>query len=135
MNNPLRWKQRLQNFEKAFVVFERRIDEYEQNTEEEAYQMALVQGFAVIQELSWRVLKDYLENEGYDSVGNSKQVIKQAFRAEIITNGEVWMESIENRNRTSHMYDVAALTEILEFIHHSFCPVVADLYHKLKKEL
>ncbi len=79
---------------KAFVVFERRINEYEQDPEKEAYQMALVQGFEVIHELSWKVLKDYLENEGYDNVQNSRQAIKQAFQAEIITDGEVWMDSI-----------------------------------------
>ncbi|MFH1405204.1 MAG: nucleotidyltransferase substrate binding protein [Patescibacteria group bacterium] len=67
MNNELRWKQRFQNFEKAFAVFQRRIDEYEVHTDEEAYQMALVQGYEIIIELAWKVMKDYLENVSFIS--------------------------------------------------------------------
>ncbi|MDQ6954399.1 MAG: nucleotidyltransferase substrate binding protein, partial [Mariprofundaceae bacterium] len=64
MNNDIRWKQRFQNFEKTYHVFQRRIDEYENNQKTEAYQMALIQAFEILIELSWKTLKDYLENEG-----------------------------------------------------------------------
>ena len=136
MNNPARWKQRFENFEKAFAVFQRIINEYHKNTEQEVHQMALVQSFEVTHELSWKALKDYLENQGYDDVKNARQTIKRAFQEEIITHdAEVWMDSIQHRNRTSHIYDGEALGEILAFIDNAFKPSVIDLYHKLKSEL
>ncbi len=135
MNNDIRWKQRFQNFERAFTVFQRRVDECNQFNEE-VYQMALIQAFEVIQELSWKVLKDYLENEGYDKVANSRQVFRTAFQEELITeDAEIWMSSIKNRNLTSHTYDEHTADEILNFILNDFYPVVRNLYHKLKKEL
>ena len=136
MNNELRWKQRFQNFERAFSVFHRRVDDYNKNTDSEAYQMALVQGFEMLQELSWKVLKDYLENEGYEQTGNARQVFRTAFQADMIPDdAEVWMNSIKYRHLTSHTYNDETLTEVLEFINDSFYPSVRDLYHRLKKAL
>ena len=134
MNNDLRWKQRFQNFEKAFTVFQRRIDEYEVHIDEEAYQMALVQAYEIIIELAWKVMKDYLENDGFD-VKNGKQAIRQAFQNELIRDGEIWLQSLDNRNLTSHVYDDEVLEANVSFISQQFYPLVRDFYFDLKKEL
>lgn len=136
MNNDIRWKQRFQNFEKAYQVFLRRVDEYKQDPHSEAFQMALIQAFEIIQELSWKVLKDYLEYQGYNDVQNSKKVFRTAFKDEIITNdAEVWMQSIEKRNFTSHAYDEETSQNIITFVVNHFCLSVEKLYHQLKAEL
>ena len=136
MNNDNRWKQRFQNFEKAYEVFKRRIDDYEKDNDNEAYTMSLIQAFEMVQELSWKVLKDYLENEGYDDVKNPKKVMRTAFQDELITNhAETWMQSIENRNLTTHTYDNDTLNKILDFIDKAFQFALRDLYDQLKKEL
>ncbi len=132
MNNELRWKQRFGNFENAYALFLRRINEYEEFPYKEAYQMALVQGFEIAIELAWKTLKDYLENEGYDGVENSKQSIRQAFQAEVISHAETWMSALEKRNLTSHTYNVSILLETVRFIHQDFFPVLRDLFFKLK---
>jgi nucleotidyltransferase substrate binding protein (TIGR01987 family) len=132
MNNEQRWLQRFENFESAYAVFLRRIDEYEQFPDKEAYQMALIQGFEIIIELAWKTLKDYLENEGYSEVKNAKQTVRQAFQDEIIRDAEAWMGALEKRNLTSHVYNVAILHETLDFIHDRFYPVLKDLFFKLK---
>lgn len=133
MNNPARWRQRFENFERAYQVFLRRIEEYEQFSDKEAYQMALVQGFEIAIELAWNTIKDYLENEGYDNVKNGKQAIRQAFQDELIHDAETWMTALEKRNVTSHVYNVNILEETLAFIHDRFYPVLRELYFKFKK--
>ncbi|MEI6284935.1 MAG: hypothetical protein WCP79_00375 [Bacillota bacterium] len=45
MNNNLRWKQRFQNFDKAYATFCRIIARYEEDTNDEITQIALVQAF------------------------------------------------------------------------------------------
>ena len=133
MNNDIRWLQRFQNFEHAYEVFLRRINEYEQFPDEEAYQMALVQGFEIAIELAWKTIKDYLENEGYDNVRNGKQAIRQAFQDELITDAETWMAALEKRNETSHIYDANILCAAVSFIHDEFFPVLRDVFFKLKE--
>lgn len=133
MNNERRWKQRFQNFENAYSLFLRRIEEYGQFPYKEAYQMALVQGFEIVIELAWNTIKDYLENEGYDNVKNGKQVIRRAFQDELIHDAETWMSALEKHNVTSHTYNTKILEETLAFIHDEFYPVLRELFFKLKK--
>ncbi len=132
MNNDQRWLQRFQNFENAYALFLRRIDEYEQFPGKEAYQMALVQGFEIVIELAWKTIKDYLENEGYDNVKNAKQTIRQAFQDELIHDAEAWMTALEKRNLTRHTYNPDILHETVGFIHDEFFPVLRDCFFKLK---
>ena len=135
MNNEKRWKQRFENFEKSFHVFQRRIDALEKKPEDEGYQMALIQSFEIIFELSWKTLKDYLENQGVDCGSLPKNIIRKSFEAELISSAENWMTSVDIRNKTSHTYREDILETVKNFIQKSFYPLARDLYFNLKKEL
>ena len=97
--------------------------------------MALVQAFEILIELSWKVLKDYLENEGYTEVQTGKRAFRQAFQDGIIENGEIWLKALEMRNLTSHIYDVSLLGELNGFVIESFFPEVEKLNDTLRVEL
>ncbi|UTC61616.1 nucleotidyltransferase substrate binding protein [Treponema sp. OMZ 787] len=139
MTNPIRWKQRFQNFEKALTVFKDRCSDVNEHPKgskyHDAFQMALVQAFEIILELSWKVLKDYLENEGYTEVQTGKRALRQAFQDGMIENGEAWLRALEMRNHTSHIYDVSILEELNSFVVESFLPEVEKLHNTLKAEL
>lgn len=135
MNNDIRWKQRFNNFDNAYATFCRVVKAYEADKTSEITKMALVQSYEFTFELAWKTLKDYLENEGYDEVKNAKQTIRQAFQAEILHNPEEWMDAIQKRNLTSHVYNKDILQEAVDFIYDRFYPIVSDLYHLLKKAL
>ena len=135
MNNDLRWKKRFQNFEEAFEIFQRRIDGYKRHSDEVDYQLALVASFEFIHELSYKTLKHYLGNKGVDVEPSPKNVMRNAFQNKLISNVELWMESINKRSRIPHAYDTNALREIIQFSTDDFYPIVRDLYLQLKKEL
>ena len=141
MNNTedIRWKQRFQNFEKALTVFKDRCSDVEDHPKGskyyDAFQMALVQAFEILIELSWKVLKDYLENEGYTEVQTGKRAFRQAFQDGIIENGEVWLKALEIRNSISHIYDVDLLEDLNVFVVESFLPEVKKLHDTLQAEL
>ncbi len=135
MNNEKRWKQRFENFEKSFHVFQRRISAYEKQPTDEGYQMALIQSFEIIFELSWKTLKDYLENQGVDCGSFPKNIFRKAFEAELISYPESWITSIGIRNQTSHTYKEDILETVTMFIQKTFYPIVRNLYFTLKKEL
>ena len=135
----IRWKQRFQNFQKAFTVFKDRCSDVKENPKGskyyDAFQMALVQAFEILIELSWKVLKDYLENEGYTEVQTGKRAFRQAFQDGIIENGEVWLKALEIKNSTSHIYDVSLLEELNIFIVESFLLEIKKLHNTLQAEL
>ncbi len=133
MNNEIRWLQRFQNLEKAYSVFIRQMDEYEGDPNRESFQLALTQAFEIIVELSWKTIKDYLENEGYDEVYNGKEAIRFAFQRELIHEAEVWMNALKTRNLTSHLYNSEVLHETLAFIREQFYPALEDFFTRMKE--
>ncbi len=135
MNNEKRWKQRFENFEKSFNLFCRRQKEYEENPENEAYQLSLIQSYEILMELTRNTLKDYLENAGFSDLETPRKVIRQAFQSEIISDAEAWIEAFKKRNQTSHVYHPEILKEVIGFINDIYFSLVRDLYHNLKKEI
>ena len=119
----IRWKQRFQNFEKAFTVFKDRCSDVKVHPKGskyyDAFQMALV----------------YLENEGYTEFQTGKRAFRQAFQDGMIENGEVWLKALEIRNHTSHIYDVSILEDLNVFVIESFLPEVKKLHNTLQAEL
>jgi nucleotidyltransferase substrate binding protein (TIGR01987 family) len=131
MANDLRWVQRFQNFDDAFQTFSRVFERYQTVPEDDIIQIALIQAFEFTFEIAWKTMKDFLEYEGYSGFGNSKQTVRVAFQAGLITDAEGWMAAIARRNMTSHVYNAVVLQETINFIRDQFKPLVQALYSKL----
>lgn len=130
MDNPIRWKQRFENFERAYAQFLKIIDIAELSDIEK---MALIQAFEFTFELSWKTMKDFLEEEGFE-LDSPKSVIRQAFQSQRITNAEVWMEGLKHRNNTVHNYNPAVMAESVAFIRDEFFPALRDWRFAFKQE-
>lgn len=47
----------------------------------------------------------FLADAGNTNIFGSKDATREAFAAGLILNGEVWMDMIRSRNKTSHTYN------------------------------
>lgn len=99
--NDIRWKQRFQNFAKAFLRLKEAIEIESPN---ELERNGLVQRFEFTVELCWNTLKDYLEDEGFKFKPTPKETIRQAFRCGIIEDAQHLIDAIDARNELSHDY-------------------------------
>ena len=102
MDADVRWKQRLNSFERALAQLAKFIQKGDLNELEE---QGLIQAFEYTYELGWNLLRDYLTNRGVTELFGSRDVIREAFRVELISDGETWMAMLQDRNRTSHTYN------------------------------
>ena len=64
----------------------------------------IIKDFEMTYELSWKVLKKVLLEAGHQSLG-SKDVFTQAYRLGYLSNENVWLRMIEDRNHAAHVYD------------------------------
>ena len=126
----IRWQQRFQNFEKAFLLLERTVNIKSLSEIERA---GLIQFFKAAFELSWKTMKDYLEAQGF-LVKTPRETIKQAFQIELIGDGETWLQALEDRNLTTHTYDEETALQMERLIKETYFPVMKDFYDKLKAE-
>ncbi|MFH0798702.1 MAG: nucleotidyltransferase substrate binding protein [Pseudomonadota bacterium] len=125
MNKTIRWQQRFENYEKAFAQLEKTIAIKKPNDAERA---GLIQFFEVSFELAWKTLRDYLESAGY-TTQSPRDAIKQAFQSQLISNGEAWLEALDNRNLTVHTYDEKTAVKIETLIRKSYYPEL-KAFHK-----
>ncbi len=110
-----RLEERIENFNRAFEIFNNAVKAYNQEKENILMHMALVQAYEVCFELSWKVLKDYLAENGI-LVYMPKEVIKEAFNKNVIENGQIWIDMLDARNATSHEYKMDKINLILKKI-------------------
>ena len=57
-----------------------------------------------------------------------RAAIKQSFQLGILYDGHVWIDAMEDRNKTSHIYDEEAIVEISKKIANKYFPVIKKLY-------
>lgn len=112
MATDVRWRQRLQNFERAVEVLDRVCDASDADAPTEVQRLALIQAFELAHELSWLTLKDLLEYEGATGLIASRSTVREAYSHGLLEDGQVWMDMITDRNRTSHLYDDALAATI-----------------------
>ena len=127
----IRWKQRFENFDKSYKLL-KKYSNQEITTELE--RAGIIQFFEMTFELAWKVLKDYLESEGY-MVKSPRETVKQAFQIGWIDNGHIWIDALSNRNLTTHTYDEKLATKMTSEILNAYLPELDKLYNKLSEEL
>lgn len=129
----IRFVQRLENFQKAYSLLYEALQSQSLEEMNDLEKEGLIQRFEYTYELSWKCLKDYLEYSGVILEPlTPRQVIKEAFVAQLIENGDAWIAMLESRNRMSHDYDRKYFEETMESIAFSFVPLFGLLLEKLQ---
>lgn len=126
-NTDIRWKQRFSNYKDAFSQMKMFFEEDELNDLEE---QGLIKAFEYTYELGWNVLKDYLEYQGERDITGSRDAIRKAFNAGLISNGKGWINMLESRNRTSHTYSKEIADEVVSDIRHYHYKLFIELEEK-----
>ncbi len=85
-------------------------------------------------ELAWKTLQDILNSRGYPNIKGPKPVIKQAFRDGIINNGQDWINMLEDRNKTSHLYDESLALRIFKDIQNLYFVLLTDFKNETNKQ-
>lgn len=127
MNEDIRWKQRFDNYKRALKSMTEAVELAEQRDLSRLEQQGLIQGFEFTHELAWNVLKDYLEDQGFVQIIGSKNATRTAFKNELISDGNVWMDMIKARNLSSHTYNIETAEAIVDDILKRFYSVFVSM--------
>ena len=133
-NLDIRWKQRFSNFEKALLKMTEVI-ELKEISLSDLEKEGLIRRFEFTHELCWNVMKDFLIYDGIQNIIGSRSAVREAFNKGLITSGEIWMDMIESRNRTSHTYIETILTQEFEKIIKLYYPLMIEFQNKMKSLL
>lgn len=101
MAKDIRWVQRFQNFEMAFSRLKEAVEQEDLN---ELERNGLIQRFEFTIDLSWKVMKDYLEEKGFVFKPSPKDTFRQAQQSGMIDFAQKLIDGLELRNELSHDY-------------------------------
>ncbi len=114
--DDVRWLQRLDSFKNARQQLQSGVELGQQRGLSELEKQGLIQAFEFTHELAWNVMKDYLRSLGNNTVIASRDATRAAFAADLIAQGDEWMDMIVSRNLSSHTYNRETANALVEKI-------------------
>jgi nucleotidyltransferase substrate binding protein (TIGR01987 family) len=124
-NEDIRWKQRFINYKKALSQLSLFIEKGDELNKLE--EQGLIKAFEYTFELSWNLIKDYYEYQGETGIQGSRDAFRIAFNRGLINDGEIWMDMIESRIKTSHTYNEETVIEIINAIRKNYYNIFISL--------
>ena len=96
----------------------------------------VIQCFECFFELAWKTMKDYLEEGGFVFAAvTPRQVLKDAYAAKILDDGQVWIDMLDHRNLLSHSYSPVVFEKAVEAIHTSYLAGIEQLHEFMQGEV
>ena len=115
-NKDIRWIQRLDNYSKALSHLSNAVELANFRDLSDLEAQGFIQVFEFTHELAWSTLKDFLYYKGNKEIYGARDAYRAAFKYGIITKGDVWMDMIKSRNKSSHTYNQETADEIINAI-------------------
>ena len=126
----IRWIQRFANYRNALarLTMAVKVISGRDCTEEgldDLLKEGLIQRFEYTHELAWKVRKDFAEYQGYTEIRGSRDAFRIALQMGLIEDS-AWMDSIADRNLTSHNYDEDVAEEVYQSVVEKYHPLFLD---------
>jgi nucleotidyltransferase substrate binding protein (TIGR01987 family) len=128
-DNTPRWRYRFDNFKNAYGLLSEAIILSKTQKLNALEQEGLIKRFEYTWELAWKTLKDYLESQGVilDTI-TPASTIRAAFASKIITNGDVWLQALDTRNKMSHTYNRQQFEHAILLIESNYIKLFDELH-------
>lgn len=132
VTNESKLKYKLSNFEKVLSKLD---DSLKKDPNlDDLYLDGTIKRFEFVFELSWKLMKGYLEYNGIE-VNSPRESFRQAFKNSILDNATDWIKMMEDRNRTSHTYNLDTAWEIYGKIKSDYIYLFKKFYELIKSKI
>ena len=126
-NKTPKWHERLAIYQNAIDRLTEVVALNKQRSLNQFERDSLIKRFEFSYEMAWKLMMSYEKENGISEILGSRDVIRQAFKLSLINNGEAWLEMVDTRNRTSHLYDEEMATDVMDEIIYTYYPLLMEL--------
>lgn len=124
-------QEKYDKFTNAVARLEEALKDYE-SSPISSIRDGVIQRFEFCTELAWKSAREYLTDQGYVDLNSPKSVMKQAYSDKLIDDEQVWLELLNARNCTAHIYDDATAEQVFNGIKESYLNQFQKLLVALK---
>ena len=93
----------------------------------------VIQRFEFCTELAWKTTREMLIEQGFIDLNSPKEVMKKAFEIKLVDDEALWIEILNSRNITSHVYDENTAETIFRKIKEMYVAGFTELKERLIK--
>lgn len=95
----------------------------------------IIQRFEFTFELAWKTLKAIFEDEGLLGLNSPKTVLREALSAGLISDDESWLDMLNDRNSTVHIYNERLSLDIYQRIRDRYVFALEELVKKIQARI
>lgn len=117
----------LTNLERSW----KRLKEGVEKTTDQLDEDGVIQRFEFTFEVFWKTLKVFLKTKGLETK-TPKDALKEAFRLEWLDDESLFLDMLDDRNKTSHIYDENESRKIYKRISANYMAAIGRVLDKLK---
>jgi nucleotidyltransferase substrate binding protein (TIGR01987 family) len=128
MKNELKY-----SFEKLKEAL-RRLNEGLKKAKDQLDRDGVIQRFEFTFELLWKTLRLFLLDQGINT-NSPKEVLKETFRFGLIKDEKLFLDMLDDRNQTSHIYSEEVSKEIFERIRKKYSTALKKLVKSIKERM
>lgn len=105
---------------------------------EEPYDNVVLTGLVGLYEItfeqSWKMMKEILQNHGYEegATGSPKIILKTAYKAGMIKDEELWLRALQARNNVTHSYNQKIALGIVHEAKNEFYKMFVELKEEVE---
>lgn len=110
----------------------KRLSEGVQNTTDQLDEDGVIKRFEFTFEIFWKTLKVFLKHKGIETK-TPRDTLKEAFRLEWLDEESLFLDMLEDINKTSHIYDEDESRKIYERISKNYVGIIETVLNHLEK--
>lgn len=100
--------------------------------DDEPHKESTIQRFEYTFELSWKLMSSILKDQGIESYG-IRNVLREAYKLQLIDNIDVWFKYADARNQTAHIYRESVADEVFRVAKEGFVESVKRMLENAMK--
>ena len=130
-----RWHLRFRSFCTVLAQLEEAAELSHSRALSDLERAGMVQLFELSWELGWKVVRDYLSDAGMPlDIPSPINAIRGGMAANLVADGDGWVEAMKARNRMAHEYDRVTFERLETDIAGRYLPLLAALRQRLEPE-
>lgn len=122
----------LSNCEKALTKLNEFTQIARQHQETDVFQAAVIQAFEYTFEVFWKTFQKIGQGEGV-TIGSPKSAFKFAFQSGLLSEEQVWLDILNDRNMTTHTYHEQIAQQIYARIKNQYVTAFQHALASLKE--
>ena len=120
----------INKFEKAFL----RLSDAVGRAKDDLDKDGVIQRFEFTIELLWKTLKITLAYQG-EECRSPRDCVKKAYKIGMLKDDEIILDMMEDRNKSSHIYDEQVADEIFQRIREVYVNYLSEVPNTLREKL